>query len=1172
MAYIEVRKAGKLVMQKQVDGELARKGVRIRVGTAGNVHLKLGQSKTVGDYVVTLYEGQPSEDAYHAVDDLKKAVGAFPPIDAPKAQDVTISADAEEQKKYPRIEGFEITGRLGEGGMGTVWRGVQLSTKRQVAIKFLSAHRFASEKAKTRFEREVAMAAKLNHSNIAQIYDSGIHRGVYYYAMELIEGDHLDKYVQREELSPKEIIKLMRDVCDAVCHAHQHGIIHRDLKPSNILVTPRGKSTIVDFGLAKSFEKEHEDATISIEGDITGTPAYMAPEQAAGRIKDISERTDVYALGVIMYQLMAGCLPHDVSGSQYDVIRRIVEDDVISPRTINPAIDGELESILLTCLAREPENRYPSASVLVKDIDNYLSGEPLLSKSFSTTYRVVKKFSRNRVKIALGGTFAAMLAAIVLLLCFIYSSPRPDSKTEPTAQQDSTEGILSPNQSLTANNGTQPNSQQDNQGRTEEIIDRNQPVTVNKGPEPKARETMTNSIGMKLVYIPAGQFQMGSPLSAEEVVKQYGGRTDEFDNAPTHPVKITHGFYMGQVEATVDQFSEFVKATGYKTTAEKKGIGHTFSVVSPKKFIPTKGLNWHNPGIKQEANHPVVQISWDDATAFCQWLSEKEGKTYRLPTEAQWEYACRAGSQTEFYWGNDTEAGIAYANMCDQSAQKWADNQGGSFSFALKADDHAATTAPVGSYKPNAFGLYDMHGNVWEWCADWYRSDYYAQSPAEDPQGPESGKERNLRGASWYCDMGYYRSAYRGKLGPGVQTSGIGFRVCLLDGQVPPRRQEVDEAVVEQNSPQSLSLHRNPSPAAISIDGKPFFVICARSAVPEEFEEYKKAGFNTVQTHLPSNPALDEAQKHGLYAIHKFADYKCKEGLFLPEFWQEIQQQITTWKSHPALLAWDQSADLLFTHKNPSEIKKIFDLLSVESIDKPRLLSYDFNNKNWKQLYQYNAYTDAVILENFSIRKNIPATALWFQRAFELADGKPFWYMLHANICENKSASVRELHAAAYLGINHGATGILIEGFQSRLWAEWIKVYKMNDVPGLADPQLADLRREAIRIAGELKILSPAILAGSLKDSSKLFGNSQIDFRAFADPENITLYFIAVNPLNQLVTSTFYVPQGMGNPIDVMNEGRTLRQTNSQFSDSFEPQETHIYILKPDIQGDQNVL
>lgn len=426
MAFVVVRKDGKSVLQKQVDDELAKKGFRIRVGTEGNVHLKLGQSKTVGKYTVTLYEGQPSEDAYHAVDDLKKAVNTFPPIHVPQGTDVTVSADSAEAEggKYPRIEGFEITGRLGEGGMGTVWRGIQLSTKREVAIKFLASHRFSSQQSRARFEREVALAAKLNHPSIARIYDSGIHRGVYYYAMELIDGVHLDKFVQREELSIREIITLMRDICDAICHAHEHGVIHRDIKPSNIMVTFQGKPVIVDFGLAKSCEQENEDVTISIEGDITGTPAYMAPEQAAGHIDQISERTDVYALGILMYQFLTGCMPHDLSGSRYDVVRRIVEEEVKSPRIINPAIDGELESILLTCLAKEPNDRYPSSKILLQDVDNYLRGEPLLSKSFSTTYRISKRIHKYKMPLVFTALFLLVIGIIIVTACLLISKER----------------------------------------------------------------------------------------------------------------------------------------------------------------------------------------------------------------------------------------------------------------------------------------------------------------------------------------------------------------------------------------------------------------------------------------------------------------------------------------------------------------------------------------------------------------------------------------------------------------------------------------------------------------------------------------------------------------------------------------------------------------------------
>ncbi len=411
MAYVEVRIDGKLITRRIVDDAEARKGCRIRVGSAGKIQLAIGESKTVGKYQVVMYDGQPSEDGNAAVDGLRYAANTFPVISETEQQDFSHADEGKQnvaKGKYPLIEGYEIVGRLGQGGMGTVWKAIQLSTKREVALKFLSRNRFASDKSRARFEREVSLAARLTHPGIARVYHSGIHRGVYFYAMELIEGDHLDKYVQKHKLSQKEILDLIKQVCDAVHHAHKQGIIHRDLKPSNILVTEDGKPHVVDFGLAKSSIKEEADFTISIEGEVTGTPAYMAPEQAAGRTKLVNFATDVYSLGVIMYRLLTGNYPHDMSGSRYDIFKRIVEGEIKDPRKYSSDINHELECLVMKALSKDQDLRYLSAGDMADDIDNYLKGEPLMARSMSGTYLIRKQFKKYRKK-------AAIISGVIML-------------------------------------------------------------------------------------------------------------------------------------------------------------------------------------------------------------------------------------------------------------------------------------------------------------------------------------------------------------------------------------------------------------------------------------------------------------------------------------------------------------------------------------------------------------------------------------------------------------------------------------------------------------------------------------------------------------------------------------------------------------------------------------
>jgi formylglycine-generating enzyme required for sulfatase activity len=299
--------------------------------------------------------------------------------------------------------------------------------------------------------------------------------------------------------------------------------------------------------------------------------------------------------------------------------------------------------------------------------------------------------------------------------------------------------------------------------------------------EPIAAPDMifVNSIGMELVPVRQGTFLMGSRESAQDLAPLDDLQAARFrDEQPQHPVLISRPFAMGRFEVTIDQFRRFVNEAGYRTDAERDGQGGFAFHADSHEFRWGKQFNWQNTGWIQTRDHPVVNVSWNDATAFCRWLSETEGRLYRLPTEAEWEYACRAGTETHYSSGDSVEQLAAAANLGDESFRRFIRPD---YSDVVPAagQEGPAFTTPVGCFQPNSFGLHDMHGNVFEWCADRYSTEYYQQSPLVDPKGPSSGTKHVIRGGSYFNSPFYSRSSFRNGFPPQARVPYLGFRVVM---------------------------------------------------------------------------------------------------------------------------------------------------------------------------------------------------------------------------------------------------------------------------------------------------------------------------------------------------------------------------------------------------------
>jgi formylglycine-generating enzyme required for sulfatase activity len=261
--------------------------------------------------------------------------------------------------------------------------------------------------------------------------------------------------------------------------------------------------------------------------------------------------------------------------------------------------------------------------------------------------------------------------------------------------------------------------------------------------------------GMEFVMIPAGSFMMGSKVSAFEMASRYGGKEDWYDGEqPQHQVIISKPFYMQTCEITVGQWRLFIESTRYKTEVETRGGA---VIWKGKEWKKEGGYFWGNPGFQQTENHPVTCVSWNDAQAFITWRNSKGGGKYRLPTEAEWEYACRAGSSGAFFFGDDSVNLDLYGWYWDNAGKR---------------------THPVGAKRPNNWGLYDMHGNVWEWCQDWYGA--YSIGQKIDPNGPLRGSDRVTRGGSYGNEPFAARSSSRAAVDPIKGSVLLGFRLVMI--------------------------------------------------------------------------------------------------------------------------------------------------------------------------------------------------------------------------------------------------------------------------------------------------------------------------------------------------------------------------------------------------------
>ena len=582
-----------------------------------------------------------------------------------------------DEKEGEKVGPYHLRERLGEGGFGNVWRAEQLEPiRREVALKVIKLG-MDTMQVLSRFNHERQALANMDHPGIARMLDAGVGpSGGPYFAMELVRGEPITSWCEERNLLVAERVGIFQQVCLAVQHAHEKGVVHRDLKPTNILVTTvdgRPAPKVIDFGIAKAVqaETETESATRLTRADQTlGTPAYMSPEQLEGSIT-IDARSDVYALGVLLYELLTGELPF--AGKDREEIPERPSVRVRRTKSRRSTTPVDLDWIALRALEKDPPRRYQTAAELAADVQRFLEHEPVLACAPSFGYltsRWLKRHRRGLVTASIGA--AASGVAVMALLHY-----RAAAAKKPL------------------------------------------PIALAKD------GTFTNSLGMKFVDVPGTDVLMCIHETRHKDFQAYAAET--------------------------------AGAMGIWSNGVERGL---------------------DPMVEDRGNHPVIRVSWDEAQAFCAWLSKKERRVYRLPTDREWSYAVGLGDE-EKWTTETTPAGIAKNLTAFPWGTEWPPPQGtGNFSDETRKrkdpaaalsfagyDDGYFTTAPVMSFRPNKLGIYDLSGNIHEWVEDWF--DGTRKGHASRGGSWADAKKENL--------LSSYRNGYNA-----VANPAFGFR-CVLE-------------------------------------------------------------------------------------------------------------------------------------------------------------------------------------------------------------------------------------------------------------------------------------------------------------------------------------------------------------------------------------------------------